>query len=193
VRAERGKALTLVQRLSRECAQHAKIELVFCEPVTADQHWQDGIPDPCAIDIVIVIIWSRLGLRLPVERYLGQLTYKPVTRTEWDVETALASKRERAMPELLVYRRSTKVITSVDDEHAFATRRDQLRKVDDFCARWCGSATQATGAVWPFASPERLEEQLYMHLCKLVEHRVQETLRAAISARTLAALGPLNG
>ena len=66
----------------------------------ASGHFQDAIEPPSAIDIVILILWSRLGTPLPektaVREYRGIDDRAPVTGTEWEYEDALrAAQRAR--------------------------------------------------------------------------------------------------
>src|ERR1700691_4157384 len=109
VRPERLKAEQLVRRLDREFAYHFHVEAVLWErePLVASRHFQDpeNIPQPRGTDIVVVILWSRLGVPLPEEeRFRGAVSGRlPVTGTEWEFEDALASARERGVPELLLY------------------------------------------------------------------------------------------
>jgi hypothetical protein len=64
VRPERLITEKVVQRLGREFAYHFPIEPVMWErePLVASQHFQEGITPPRETDIVVVILWSRLGV-----------------------------------------------------------------------------------------------------------------------------------
>jgi hypothetical protein len=176
VRIERSRGLAIVQRLAREFVHHAVIEPVFWEhePLTADKHWQDGITDPATTDIVVVIVWSKLGLQLPSDRYLGRKTGKPVTGTEWEFEAAKAANEERKRPDLLVYRKTAPITADLSNEQALAMRLAQRKSVEEFFLRWFGPATQAMGAVWPFDTPEAFAEMVYTHLRQLVLRRIKE-------------------
>src|ERR1700730_10314194 len=99
VRPERLKAEQIIARLDREFASHFYAEAVLWErePLVATHHFQDplNIPKPHEMDIVVVILWSRLGVVLPAEGYSGAVSGRcPVTGTEWEFEDALASARE---------------------------------------------------------------------------------------------------
>ena len=62
--------------------------------MVASGHFQDSIEPPSAFDIVVLIVWSRLGTFLPertaVREYRGIDGRAPVTGTEWEFEEALA-------------------------------------------------------------------------------------------------------
>src|SRR5262249_20173019 len=87
VRPERLKAEQIVARLNREFAYHFHVDAVQWErePLVATHHFQDpeNIPQPRGTDIVIVILWSRLGLTLPGDQFRGAISGRPVTGTEW--------------------------------------------------------------------------------------------------------------
>lgn len=110
VRPERLLAERIIARLDREFAHHFHVEAVLWErePLVATHHFQDprNIPEPHGTDIVVVILWSRLGVPLPADQYLGPISGKPVTGTEWEFEDALKAARENGIPELLLYRKT---------------------------------------------------------------------------------------
>src|SRR5947207_3138112 len=100
VRPERLIAQRLVERLAREFSHHFRVEPVLWErePLVATEHFQTSITPPHETDIVVVILWSRLGVLLPVEQFPGAVTGRQVTGTEWEFEDAFASYREYGRP-----------------------------------------------------------------------------------------------
>ena len=100
VRPERLKAEQIIARLNSEFAYHFRVEAVLWErePLVATHHFQDerNIPQPRSMDVVVVILWSRLGVPLPVDKFSGALSKRPVTGTEWEFEDALASRASAA-------------------------------------------------------------------------------------------------
>src|SRR5580700_6921887 len=97
VRPERLKAEQIIARLDREFAYRFRVEAVLWErePLVASRHFQDpeNIPRAGSMDIVVMILWSRLGVPLPGEKYRGALSGREVTGTEWEFEDALAVAR----------------------------------------------------------------------------------------------------
>ena len=97
VRPERLKAEQIIARLGREFAYQMHVEAVLWErePLVATHHFQDpeNIPQPRGMGIVVVIVWSRLGVLLPQDRFCGAVSGGPVTGTEWEFEDALAGAR----------------------------------------------------------------------------------------------------
>src|SRR5665647_3699782 len=129
VRPERLIAERVVRRLGREFAYHLRIEPVMWErePLVASQHFQDEITPPRETDIVVVILWSRLGVPLPIDKFLGPISGKPVTGTEWEFEDALKANRECKLPDLLMYRKTTPVTGSFEDEEQVQQQLAQKR------------------------------------------------------------------
>ncbi len=177
VRPERLKAEQIIARLDREFAYHFHVEGVLWErePLVATHHFQDpeNIPQPRRSDIVVVILWSRLGVPLPEDRFRGAITGRPVTGTEWEFEDALASARESGVPELLLYRKTEQVSANLDDEAALNERRAQLAAVQDFVGRWFRAESSAgyTAASHSFTTTGEFEQQLYEHLRVVLARR----------------------
>jgi formylglycine-generating enzyme required for sulfatase activity len=178
VRPERLKAEQIVGRLDREFAYHFRVEAVLWErePLVATRHFQDpeNIPEPRGMDIVVVILWSRLGVPLPADRFRGAISGGPVTGTEWEFEDALAGAREHnGVPDLLLYRKTASATATLDDRKALDERLAQLDLVEDFIGRWfrAESGPGYTAASHNFATTGEFEQKLYDHLHALLERR----------------------
>ena len=176
VRPERLIAVRVVERLAREFSHHFRIEPVMWErePLVAGQHFQSGIVPPHETDVVVVLVWSRLGVPLPEDAYRGAITGRQVTGTEWEFEDALASYRAHARPDVLLYRKTAEVTASLSDEAVVQERLTQKRLVEDFVTRWTRSADgqSFTSAFWTFESAATFEELLHQHLTELVRRRM---------------------
>src|ERR1700735_1099087 len=139
VRPERLRAEQIIARLDREFAYRFRVEAVLWErePLVASRHFQDpeNIPRAGSMDIVVMILWSRLGVPLPGEQYRGALSGREVTGTEWEFEDALAVARERGVPDLLLYRKTARISADLDDDDDLEERRAQRALVQDFIAR----------------------------------------------------------
>jgi hypothetical protein len=174
VRPERLQAERIVARLSREFGYHFHLEAVLWErePLVATHHFQDpqNIPQPRSTDIVVVILWSRLGTVLPVEKFRGALSGRPVTGTEWEFEDALAGARENGVPHLLLYCKTASPTAALDDRKALNEQLVQLDMVQEFTERWIRSADgrHLSGAFRTFTSTADFEAQLYENLNALL-------------------------
>jgi hypothetical protein len=111
----------VIQKLARDYKRFFEIEpyLWDYEPMLASQHFQDSIDRPSNYDILVLILWSRLGTALPEKtdkrEYRGIDGRVPVTGTEWEFEDALAANRAQGTPDLLAFRRRQDPITSVNE------------------------------------------------------------------------------
>src|SRR4051794_32418963 len=87
---ERLRADLILDKLSQDYGRFFSIEGYRWEheAMLASQHFQDAIELPSKFDIVVLILWSRLGTALPerttVREYCGIDDRVPVTGTEWE-------------------------------------------------------------------------------------------------------------
>ena len=177
VRPERLRTEQIIRRLAAEFTYHFNVEAVLWErePLVATHHFQDpeNIPQPRGMDVVVVILWSRLGVPLPEDKFRGAISGRAVTGTEWEFEDALAAARERGTPDLLLYRKTAPVSVSLDDDEALEERRRQRGLVQDFIGRWFRSEDRSgfIAASHNFETAAEFEDQLYEHLRGLLERR----------------------
>ncbi len=107
-------------------------------PMLATETPQESVnaarPRPATCDIVIVILWARMGTPLPDN--LRKANREPyLSGTEWEYEDAVNSERE-PRPQVLVYRRTEKPKVELDDPD-FADKATQFQRVK---ASWRGFA-----------------------------------------------------
>jgi WD40 repeat protein len=191
VRPERLIAERVVQKLARELGHHCDVEAVLWErePLLAGHHFQDfrNIPPPRTTDICIVVLWSRLGIQLPPDEFIGALTSRAVTGTEWEFEDALASYRARGLPDLLLYHKTAVSTAELSDRAAVEEQLRQGDLVRDFLDRWLKSADGAsfTAASHQFAATAEFEERLEEHLRVLLRRRLEKDLGSAAEIGTI--------
>ncbi|MBV1856621.1 nSTAND1 domain-containing NTPase [Catellatospora tritici] len=73
-----------------------------------------GMPRPGECDIVVVILWSRLGTPLPFPDYRKPDGGPYLSGTEWEYHDAIAAADDGGRPAVLVYRRTTKVLLDAE-------------------------------------------------------------------------------
>jgi hypothetical protein len=118
---ERLRADLIVDKLSQDYSRFFTIESYRWEheAMLASKHFQDAIEPPSAFDIVVLILWSRLGTPLPEKtserEYRGIDGRVPVTGTEWEYEEALKVAREKGAPDLLAFRNISPAPFDTDD------------------------------------------------------------------------------
>ncbi len=137
VKRAREFAVLTVETLAQDYARYLLIEpyLWEFEAMVASGHFEDSIEPPSAFDIVVFIVWSRLGTVMPertsVREYRGIDGRMPVTGTEWEFEEALRRPRRAAPPicsciEIAVRRRSISRSGSVRAAVTAARSLEQL-------------------------------------------------------------------
>lgn len=175
VRAVREIAALTIERLAQDYARFFRIEPYFWdyEAMIASGQFQDTVEPPSAFDIVVCVLWSRLGALLPestsVREYRGIDGRVPLTGTEWVYEEALQAARERGAPDLLVYRSCAPVLVDSRD----VTRRQQgiedLRAVDHFWSQNFTNQQASVGFHGEFVSDSQFAEDLEKQLRPLIE------------------------
>jgi hypothetical protein len=164
VRPERLIAERVIQRLDQEFALHLDLRAVMWErePLLASHHFQDLITPPHDTDIVVVILWSRLGTALPRDRFTGPLSGGEVSGTEWEFEDALKSYRERNAPMILMYRKTAEPTVGLGDTNAARERLEQKERLDGFVKKWFAEpdGDNPSRACWEFADTAQFEEML---------------------------------
>ena len=163
----------VVQRLQGEFGQSVKLEAILWEhePMRATRQFQEQIPSPSACDIVVTVLWSRLGTRLP-----KHISAPGKTGTEWEFEDAAQSYRDKQIPDLLVYRKTKEPLTSIRDEATYDQKRQQLKALDGFVKRWFESEDGTFKAAFKtFETLDQFENLLETDLRKLVLERLKHS------------------
>ncbi|MFL6284252.1 MAG: SUMF1/EgtB/PvdO family nonheme iron enzyme [Pyrinomonadaceae bacterium] len=126
------------------------------------------LPKPSECDFVVVILWSRIGTPLPeAVRKSGGDRY--ASGTEWEYEDAINSPKR---PPVLVYRRTEKQRVDLDDPE-LDSKREQLKEVELFFARFKNLDGSLSGGFNTYATPSEFKELLRQHLEQLVWKRVE--------------------
>jgi tetratricopeptide (TPR) repeat protein len=200
VKRARELAVLTIEKLAQDYARYLLIEpyLWEFEAMLASGHFEDSIEPPSAFDVVVLVVWSRLGTAMPertsVREYRGMDGRMPVTGTEWEFEEALQSAKKRGAPDLLVYRNDSPAPFDTRDPNLFEQQSQQLRALNTFWQRHFVNQGMFTGAYTSYQTDDQFAAALEMHLRKLIERRV-EGLRASSGRGTTKAwpLPPFRG
>ena len=174
VQSERDIAERVIQSLSGEFAGRLRVEGFFWEyePMVVTKDFQDQIPRPSSFDIVVCILWSRLGSRLHTKHHRPDGTLYS-SGTEYEFEDAAAANLERGEPEILLYVNRTppslQARTRPEREEAFR----QIGALEDFLERWTHDAGEDAwkGAFTGYTDLARFEKILEEHLRRLLLKR----------------------
>ena len=174
---ERTLAQRAIERMQSEYAGRAVLEPMFWEhePLAATATFQMQIAQPATADVMIAILWSRLGTRLPKDfRRDDGSRYE--SGTEYEFEDAVNAFRKTGKPHMLVYRKTATPSVSLADEKALLERVEQKKKLDDFVGRWFHDTEDGSlkAAFHAFESPSDFEQLLENHLHRLVDRMLPE-------------------
>ena len=142
-------------------------------PMLANETPQDSVnnarPRPSTCDLVIVILWARMGTPLPEtirkpggERYL--------LGTEWEYLDAVNSTWE-PKPHVLVYRRTERPKVDLDDDD-YPEKLAHYQKVRSFFARFRNTDGSLVGGINEYAAPDEFKALLRQHLDELFHRRL---------------------
>jgi len=183
VPAKRLRAALIVDKLAQEYRRFFLLDSYRWEyePMLASGHFQDAIELPSAADIVLLILWSRLGTSLPeqtaVRAYRGIDGRVPVTGTEWEYEDALQAARAHGAPDLLAYRNISHPAIDPLDAHARAQSLAQLEALEAFWQRHFADRGVLLAAYEQYQTLEEFAQRLEQALRKLIERRIAALAR----------------
>jgi len=195
VAEERLIARRVIGRLDSQVGEVLKLEAVFWEsrPLVATATFQDQLPNPSATDVVLAILWCRLGTVLPdhIRRADGSLY---ASGTEFEFEDAVEAFRRNGKPDILVYRKTAKPEWSADPGVA-GEQLGQRDALERFVTKWFHNAADGSlkAAFHSFNSPGDFEELLEGHLARLIERHLPPGVRARSSAPTWRRGSPFRG
>ena len=175
--AERKIALQVLTRLGAEFKHHFTLTPVLWEhePLLATEHFQEGLVSPAECDIVLCMLWSRVGSPLPEDRFTRADGSSGITGTEWEFQMAAEAFARNGKPEILFYRKMAPVQVSLDDADAVDRAQQQKRAVDAFFLQHFhndDAAQTFKNAYWTFTDIADLEEQVYTHLGELLRKQI---------------------
>lgn len=185
---ERAIANRVIERLQSEYIGKVVLEPVLWEhqPLVATSTFQHQIAKPSDTDVVIAILWSRLGTKLP-KQFVRADGSRYESGTEYEFEEAMAGFRENGKPDLLVYRKTAPPSVRLDDEAELMERLGQKKKLDVFIEKWFHDRDEGTltAAFHQFESPSDFEELLENHLHRLIERHLPKSMSSTSEARAV--------
>lgn len=182
---ERLIAKRVIDRLAREFDHSCKIEPILWErlPLVATDHFQANIIPPSECDIVVVIVWSRLGSPLPLEDFPGPISGLKVTGTEWEFEDAIKSYQVNKKPDLLVYRKQAQFMVSLEDDVELDRQRKQKKMLTRFLKHWFidQESDSFKAASHTFEDSVAFENMLETHTRELIVARIGQNNSSKLS------------
>ena len=175
VGAERDRVSLVAERLSGAFEGVARIEALRWEDsfYSAAQSFQEQIDTAvhgmADVDIVICILWGRIGLKLNPAVWRRPDGSEYESGTVFEYENALARSRENnGVPVVFLFRKASSVSYRAD----FAAEdAEQHQRLEAVWARWTQSEGYNTAAYNQFADLEDFEKQVEACLRRWLEER----------------------
>jgi len=197
VAQERAVARRVLGRVQAAYSGRVSLEPLLWEqqPLLATATFQTQLARPSHADIVIAIVWSRLGTPLP-----GSVLRPDGSRyrsgTEFEIEDALAGARDAGRPRVVLYRKTAEPRSWYANADEALEAEAQRKALDDFLASHLRDRDDGSfvGAFHPFRNVAEFEELVEIHLHKLVRELVPDTANAAPQTAASWAFGsPFRG
>jgi hypothetical protein len=139
---ERRIAGRIIERLRVRFQEPGQVESYFWEyePMRHHTNFQNQIPPTSDFDIVICILWSRLGTPL-----IGPDGQRYASGTEYEVVSARESWKATGNPEVMIYLHDAPAQIRQFPDSEFQKMVDQLKALKRFVAEYC--LDPATGEI----------------------------------------------
>ncbi|TVQ86964.1 MAG: hypothetical protein EA400_11935 [Chromatiaceae bacterium] len=173
---ERGLVKDLIERLGQEYLPYFRLQAVLWEEeaLTADRSFQAGLVRPQDCEIVLVILWTRLGSPLPQKPYRG------MTGTEWEFVDAVEGAARRGFPEVLVYKKQAPRLVDITEAGtAAAALADRDRLEAFFKTHFFNEDDSFRRAFRVFDSSAAFRDLVEVQLRKLLNRRISAERRFA--------------
>ena len=149
------------------------------EPLLASGTFQTQIDPPKEVQILLGILWSRIGSPLP-DSILRPDGSRYDSGTAFEFESALASHQKRGKPDILLYRKLGAPSISLDNREEFMERLEQMDMLDAYIKKQLMAEDGSyLAAFHTFDTEEKFEEILKTHLRKLILKQLEESEEAA--------------
>ena len=144
------------------------------EPLLASGTFQAQIDPPEETEILLGILWSRIGSPLP-ESILRPDGTRYDSGTAFEFESALAGHQKKGKPDILLYRKLGAPSVSLDDRKELAERLEQMDALDAYVKKQLMAEDGSyVAAFHTFETEEQFESILKTHLRKLVLKQLEK-------------------
>jgi CHASE2 domain-containing sensor protein len=176
VKAERDRVVLVADRLNGTFEGLVRIEVIRWEDEFYDssksfqEQIDDAIGKMAEIDILICVVWGRVGLKLNPKLWKndGQAGYESGTVYEYESALALSKQRD-GVPDIYLFRKSAQILYRADqaDEDM-----EQHKLLEAVWRRWTKSIDGYNSAGYQeFSDTDQFEEKLERCLTRWLERR----------------------
>ena len=166
---ERALVKDIVEQLNQEYLPYFRLRAVLWEEeaLSAVQSFQAGLLRPAECDIVLVMLWTRLGTPLADDPYGG------MTGTEWEFVDAIEASARHGRPEVLVYKKTTPRLVDITNAEATREALDDRHRLETFFrGHFFNPDGSFSRAFRQFDSDRVLRELVEGQLRKLLNRRI---------------------
>lgn len=151
---------------------HPDTKTPFLAGMSAQDSVVRSLGKPSTCDIVVVILWSRLGSPIEQTHYAKPGGNGYFCGTEWEYEEAWVAHRKHGKPLILLYHRTADPSTKLnpDYEAAILERLHQINQVRSFLAA-CHKRDGSIPNI--YQEPSNFEQDLERHLKEQIRHIVE--------------------
>jgi hypothetical protein len=128
-------------------------------------------PEPCESDIVVIVLWSRLGTHLDLKAFQKGDGTQYRSGTEWEFENALNAPQPNR-PAILVYRRMEEPKIGAYDPKR-TEKLHQADLVEEFFRRFQNPDGSLRGGWAPYHTPTEFKDRLAKDLRQLLSERLR--------------------
>ena len=170
---ERLLSRHVIARLRGEYGRRVDLEAYFWEhePMRGSTDFTGTIPDPSAFDIVVCILWSRLGSPLN-ENYRKADGSPYASGTEYEFEVALAGRLKNGKPEILVYRNEQEPTVPIEPASVREEKIRQYEALKAFLQKWFFNPDGSFRLAWnSYKGLDDFGSKLEDHLRKIIDEK----------------------
>lgn len=175
VEHERLRAERVIERLNGEYAGVVRLKTERWETrfYEARSTFQAQIPEAANCDLVIGILWSRLGSELPPEMPSMPGGEPYPSGTAYEILTAIEKSKTHDRPRVYLFRKTADASIAIDDEAKQKLFSDQLARLRDFWGRYVkDTAGHFKAGFQEFKTPDDFERQLEALLRGWLQERI---------------------
>nr|VFJ92746.1 MAG: NACHT domain-containing protein [Candidatus Kentron sp. LFY] len=140
-----------------------------------------NLSPPSECDLVVVILWSRIGTPLNRHYHRTDNGGRYNSGTEWEYLDALNANRKQGTPDILVYRRTENPRIDVNDPKVHDAI-SQWQSVEEFFSGFNDADGSALGGYNSYKTPDEFRRQFESHLKAFIRQRLDaRTQRPSVS------------
>lgn len=152
--------------------------------MTPQQAISQGLMQPCECDLVLILLWSRMGTPLPPE-YVKPDGSRYLSGTEWEYWNAMQAFRVHGKPRIWMYHRSAEPMVHLGDPH-LSEKREQWQRLQSFLGMIRNPDGSIAHGLNSYLDAADFRRQLESHL----RHELERFLREAVAPPVTASTNP---